>query len=106
MLFKKSLLKNRCTVICACLLLVACVVQEDKAKTYTPLKFDGIKGFIVVEGLVNKQHYDRVEQVLSHYDISYTRSGETQIKFKEPLTKDLISNFREKAEDPVWGKRL
>ena len=85
------------------LFLFGCGHREIWTTDYRPLRFDG-NGFVVDHSLLKKDHFDKVEKVLTFYGDQFTRISETKIELAKPLTEEIIYNFTRKAEDPEWLK--
>jgi hypothetical protein len=84
--------------------LTACIGNSNDIKnqhTYTPRVFDG-DNLVLENKLLSKSHYDRVEVVLSYHNISYRRTGQTEIAFDTPISLELVWNCTSKAEDKEW----
>ncbi len=74
---------------------------EEKEYYFKPLEFDG-NGFVVINSLATKEHYDKVEKVLAFYEIDFQRIDETKIKLTKGLLPEELMNISKKAEDKVW----
>ena len=68
---------------------------------YLPLEFDG-NCFVLKQSKLTKEHFDRVEKVLTFYTIEYVRKDNTSIEFKEKQLPEMIYNFGSKAENKKW----
>ena len=68
---------------------------------YEPTEFDG-NCFIRVQNLMTKNHFDKVEKVLTFYNIEHERTSITSIELKVGLLPELVYNYGSKAEDGGW----
>lgn len=82
-------------------ILSGCADHNDTHTKYQPLMFDG-HGLVVKASLISREHFNRVEHVLTYYRIEYTRTGETEISFKTSLGADYMWNMTNKAENKDW----
>ena len=74
---------------------------ERKVFEYQPIVFDGTD-FIVLGELKTKDHYDKIELILKHYEITYVRLTPIEIRLPEGVLAEKVQHFGSKAEDSEW----
>jgi len=92
--------KLACLVV-VFLLSAGCAKVNTEYAHYVPLRFDGNR-LVEDNALKTKAHLDRVEQVLSYYNIQYERVDDLSIRFSSPMDADYMWNMTTKAEDKEW----
>ncbi|OED41312.1 hypothetical protein AB833_09880 [Chromatiales bacterium (ex Bugula neritina AB1)] len=81
------------------LLLAGCDTRcNTPTLTYEPTKFDG-NCYVQAQYLMKQLHFDKVELVLNHYEITYKRTGATTIQLgkKHLPEKSIITASKQKT---------
>lgn len=94
-------MRKTTTLIFFIVCLFGCDYKQIWTTDYRPLRFNG-NHYVVDHSLLVKDHFDRVEKVLTYYGDLFSRVSETEIKLAKPLNEEVICNFTNKAEDPEW----
>jgi len=92
----------RVFILASVMLLIGCSDPLRKtSRDYKPLEFDG-DGYAVDYDRMNREHYDRAELVLAHYNIEFERTGDTSIYLTKGLLPEEFHNISGKAHDTEW----
>jgi hypothetical protein len=89
------------------IMIISCLLScrdNEKLVEFKPLEFTSNGDYVVKKDIPN-EFYINLKMVLKEYNIHYLDSnGVIFISYRDYRSKELVSNYTEKALDTVWLK--